>query len=165
MRSEINQYFKKLLSECPYIILLGQSICDPYGGSSKVTRGLSTQVPKQVIDTPISEAGMIGMALGMAVNGKIPIVEIMFFDFITLCTDQLFNLGKKLSELHDIDFKLIIRVMKAPEEYGPTHSQHLGSILDAMDIHYYDYESPTTYEIALSSEEKMVVIIENKIDY
>jgi pyruvate/2-oxoglutarate/acetoin dehydrogenase E1 component len=164
MRAELNKYFRELLKD-PKYILIGQSIKDPYGGASKVTRGLSTKFPNQVIDTPISEASMIGMALGMAVGGKIPIVEIMFFDFMTLCTDQLFNIGKKLDEVHKINFKLIIRTMRGPEEYGPTHSQHLGKLLDAIGIPWLDCTGPETYETALNSSDKIIVIVEEKSKY
>jgi len=101
----------------------------------------------------------------MAVGGKIPIVEIMFFDFITLCTDQLFNIGKKLDEVHNINFKIIIRTMKGVKEYGPTHSQHLGSLLDSIGITWLMCEGPETYEKALKLKEKIIVIVEEKEKY
>ena len=164
MRVELNNFFKELLQDNRYI-LIGQSIRDPYGGVSKVTRGLSLLYPDQVIDTPISEAGMIGMSLGLAIGGKIPIVEIMFFDFITLCTDQLFNIGKKLDELHNIPFKMIIRTMKGIKEYGPSHSQDLTDLLNAINIPWYICEGRKTYEQALLSFEKIIVIIEEKEKY
>jgi len=164
MRAELNKYFRELLKD-PRYVLIGQSICDPYGGASKVTRGISTKYPNQVIDTPISEAGMIGLALGMAVGGKIPIVEIMFFDFITLCTDQLFNIAQKLDKLHNIPFKMIIRTMKGTKEYGPTHSQDLRPLLDAIQIPWFICEGAKTYEEAFTSPNKIIVIIEEKEKY
>jgi len=164
MRAELNRYFKDLLKD-PKYILIGESIRDPYGGSSKVTRGLSSLYPDRVIDTPISEAGIIGLSLGLAVGGKIPIVEIMFLDFMTLCTDQLYNIGKKLDSLHAIPFKMIIRTMKAPEEYGPSHSQDLTPLLNAIDIPFFWCKGPETYQMALSSRDKIIVIIENKNHY
>jgi pyruvate/2-oxoglutarate/acetoin dehydrogenase E1 component len=164
MRAELNKYFRELLKN-PKYILIGQSIQDPYGGAAKVTRGLSMKYPLQVIDTPISEAAMVGMGLGLAVGGKIPIVEIMFFDFMTLCADQLFNIGKKLDEVHHINFKLIIRTMKGPEEYGPTHSQDLTSLLNALNIPWLICTGPETYKEALESPNKIIVIIEEKYKY
>ena len=65
-------------------------ICDaPYGGAFKATRGLSDEFPERVINTPISEAGIVGMGNGLALGGRRPIVEIMFGDFLALVSDQL----------------------------------------------------------------------------
>lgn len=167
MRSEINSVLAELLQDERFLII-GQSVRDPYGGTSKVTRRLSTKYPEQVIDTPISESGMIGVGLGLAVQGFIPIVEIMFFDFMTLCTDQLFNVAKKLYEVHGIDYKMIVRTMEAPEEYGPTHSQNLRPLLDAMGIpHFTCYKGlvKKLYDRILKDESKITVIIETKTEY
>ena len=73
------------------VYLLGEDILDPYGGAFKVTRGLSTTFPDRVMTTPISEAGMTGIAGGMALRGLRPVVEIMFGDFSTLIADQVIN--------------------------------------------------------------------------
>ena len=162
MRAEINRKLKELL-ENPKVILLGQSIRDPYGGAAKVTRGLSTKFPNQVIDMPISESAMIGTALGLAYKGFIPIVEIMFFDFMTLCADQLFNIGGKLDKVHGVDFKVIIRTMQAPPEYGPTHSQDMRELLKALDIAWITLgDSTDIYDTAILMKNKIVVIIETK---
>ena len=71
--------------------LLGEDLLDPYGGAFKVTRGLSSAYPQRVWSSPISEAGLLGVAAGMALRGLLPVVEIMFGDFVTLGSDQIVN--------------------------------------------------------------------------
>ena len=80
-----------MLEASPKAILLGEDLHDPYGGAFKVTAGLSTEFPERVISTPISEAGVVGAAIGLAMHGYLPVVEIMFADFITLAFDQICN--------------------------------------------------------------------------
>ena len=64
------------------VLLLGEDIRSPYGGAFKATRGLSDTFPDRVLNTPISEAGIVGVANGLALGGRRPIVEIMFGDFL-----------------------------------------------------------------------------------
>ncbi len=67
------------------------------GGVYKVTDGLLTQFgPDRVIDTPISEAGIVALALGAAMTGRRPVVEIMFGDFLFLAMDQIVNQAAKV---------------------------------------------------------------------
>ena len=73
------------------VIIIGEDLLDPYGGAFKVTRGLSSAYPEQVLSSPISEAGIVGIAAGMALRGMLPVVEIMFGDFLTLAADQIIN--------------------------------------------------------------------------
>ena len=83
------------------VILLGEDVLDPYGGAFKVTRGLSTAFPERVLTTPISEAGIVGIASGMALRGLRPVVEIMFGDFLTLAADQLINHAAKFRWMYN----------------------------------------------------------------
>lgn len=124
MRSKLNKLFRQLLAD-KQVLLLGQSIRDPFGGAAKVTRGLSTAYPDQVIDCPISEAAMVGISTGLAMQGFKPITEIMFADFLTLTADQLYNIAVKIREVHGIDINMTIRAMEGIPEYGPTHSQNM----------------------------------------
>lgn len=84
------------LSESNIVYFLGEDVLDPYGGAFKVARGLSTAFPDRVITSPVSEAGLVGVALGMALRGLRPIVEIMFGDFTLLAADQLINHAAKV---------------------------------------------------------------------
>lgn len=110
------------------LVLLGEDILDPYGGAFKVTRGLSTRFPERVFTTPVSEAGIVGLAAGMALRGLHPVVEIMFGDFLTLAADQLINHVAKYRWMYNLEPRLPLLVrtpMGGRRGYGPTHSQTL----------------------------------------
>lgn len=124
----LNASLGRVLEADPLAILIGEDVVDPYGGTFKVTKGLSTRYPDRVRSTPISEGLITGMAAGMAMGGLHPIVEIMFGDFLTLCADQLVNhLAKYRWMFNDrVRLPLIIRTpMGGRRGYGPTHSQSL----------------------------------------
>jgi pyruvate/2-oxoglutarate/acetoin dehydrogenase E1 component len=110
------------------VILLGEDVLDPYGGAFKVTRGLSQAYPERVLTMPISEAGIVGLASGMALRGLRPVVEIMFGDFLTLAADQVINHAAKFRDMYN-DQARVPMVIRAPmggrRGYGPTHSQTL----------------------------------------
>jgi pyruvate/2-oxoglutarate/acetoin dehydrogenase E1 component len=110
------------------VLLLCEDVLDPYGGAFKVTRGLSTDFPGRVITTPISEAGIIGIAGGMALRGLRPVVEIMFGDFLTLGADQIINHLAKFRDMYNNQVKVPVVIctpMGGRRGYGPTHSQTL----------------------------------------
>ncbi|BCL60566.1 pyruvate dehydrogenase [Desulfomarina profundi] len=109
------------------VVLLGEDIVDPYGGAFKVSLGLSSLYPDRVLNTPISEAGFTGAAGGMAIRGLRPVVEIMFGDFLTLCTDQIVNHITKFASMYPgVEVPLVIRTpMGGGRGYGATHSQTL----------------------------------------
>ena len=110
------------------VLLLGEDVLDPYGGAFKVTQGLSDAFPERVISTPISEAGFVGLAAGMALRGLRPVVEIMFGDFVTLAADQIINHIAKFRWMYNEQVRVPV-VIRAPmggrRGYGPTHSQTL----------------------------------------
>lgn len=108
--------------------MLGEDILDPYGGAFKVTQGLSTRFPARVLTTPICEASIVGMSVGMALRGLHPIAEIMFGDFVTLAADQIVNHAAKYPAMYNgqVRVPLVIRTpMGGGRGYGPTHSQSL----------------------------------------
>ena len=126
--ASINQGLKTCLRESEAVYLFGEDILDPYGGAFKVTLGLSTAFKERVVTTPISEAGFIGLATGMAMRGLRPVVEIMFGDFITLGMDQLINHAAKMRWMSadEVRVPLVVRTpMGGRRGYGPTHSQSL----------------------------------------
>lgn len=127
----LNNSLKEILTEQENSIIIGEDIIDPYGGAFKVTKGLSTLFPGRVLSTPISEAGIVGMGIGLALKGYKPIVEIMFGDFVTLIADQIISSATKFSMMYNrkVDVPLIIRTpMGGRRGYGPTHSQTLETI-------------------------------------
>jgi len=110
------------------VIVLGEDVLDPYGGAFKVTRGLSTQWPDRVLTTPVSEAGVVAVATGLALRGFLPVVEIMFGDFLFLAGDQIVNHAAKYRAMFNdkVRVPLVIRTpMGGRRGYGPTHSQTL----------------------------------------
>lgn len=108
------------------VFLFGEDI-GRYGGAFGVTRGLLDQFgPDRVINTPISEQSFTGVAVGAALTGMRPVVEIMFMDFMTLAMDQLVNQAAKLHYVlgEDAVCPLVLRAAAgAGRRYGPTHSQ------------------------------------------
>ena len=124
----LNQGLYQALQDDAKVILMGEDVLDPYGGAFKASRGLSTAFPDQVLTTPISEAGITGIAGGMALRGMRPVVEIMFGDFTTLIADQVINHIAKFSGMYgtSVNVPVVIRTpMGGRRGYGPTHSQTL----------------------------------------
>ncbi len=118
----------ELLKTDPRSVVIGEDIEDEYGGAFKVSKGLSTQFPGRVRNTPISEAAIAGFGNGLAMAGKRPIVEIMFGDFVTLIADQLINQASKFAYLynHQVSVPVIVRTpMGGRRGYGATHSQSI----------------------------------------
>lgn len=112
------------LQERKDIFLLGEDIESPYGGAFKCTLGLSEAFPGRVRNTPISEAAIVGVGNGMALAGLVPVVEIMFGDFLTLVADQWINHAAKFSWMYNgkVKVPLVIRTpMGAKRGYAATH--------------------------------------------
>jgi 2-oxoisovalerate dehydrogenase E1 component len=91
----INEALAEEMAADPSVILMGEDI-GVYGGAYGATRGLLERFgPDRVRDTPISEAAIAGAAVGAAMNGLRPVMEIMYVDFTPLAMDQLANQGAK----------------------------------------------------------------------
>jgi pyruvate/2-oxoglutarate/acetoin dehydrogenase E1 component len=155
------------------VVLLGEDVLDPYGGAFKVTRGLSTAYPERVMTTPVSEAGIVGVAAGMALRGLRPVVEIMFGDFTTLIADQVINHLAKFRWMYNeqVRLPLVIRTpMGGRRGYGPTHSQTLEKLY--LGVPGLRVLAPTAigdpgtllYEAILHTEDP-VLFVENKLLY
>ena len=144
-----------------------------YGGAFKVTRDLSNLFESRVKNTPISEAAIIGIGNGLALNKMKPIVEIMFGDFLTLAFDQILNHSAKFVEMFGkkIDFPLLIRVpMGAKRGYGPTHSQTLENhFLGIRNLDIFAINSRINNKKFLKNLLKKIntptILIENKVLY
>src|SRR5215831_4905566 len=134
VRASLNASLRTLLETRPDVILLGQDLHDPYGGVFKVTAGLSSDFPGRVISTPISEAGIVGAAIGLALAGFHPVVEIMFADFVSLAMDQIYNHAVKFPAMFPhCQVPLVIRTPAGGRRgYGPTHSQSPENLLTAI---------------------------------
>jgi pyruvate/2-oxoglutarate/acetoin dehydrogenase E1 component len=131
----LNQALEEILNQNQKVVLYGEDLIDPYGGAFKVTKGLSTKFPDRVLSTPISEASIIGMAGGMAIGGLLPVVEIMFGDFLMLGADQILNHLVKYKWMYNDQVKVPVTIrtsMGGGRGYGPTHSQSIEPILASI---------------------------------
>lgn len=89
MVSAINSTFRQALANDPRVIFFGEDIEDPKGGVFGLTKGLSDAFPKQVFNSPLAEATIFGVAVGMAAYGMKPVFELQFIDFISPGFNQL----------------------------------------------------------------------------
>ena len=101
MRDAIREAMAEELRRDPNVFLIGEDI-GIYGGTLKVTDGLYAEFgPERVIDTPISENAITGAAIGAAMMGMRPVLELMFGDFLYLASDQLCNNAAKMRYAYD----------------------------------------------------------------
>ena len=126
MVQALNNALDIKMAEDERVFCLGEDI-GWMGGDFGVTRGLFEKYgAERMRDTPLSEAAIIGAAVGSAVVGMRPVPEIMFADFITTCYDQLVNNAAKMHYMFDGQFKSPIVVRTACGAGfggGPHHSQ------------------------------------------
>jgi pyruvate dehydrogenase E1 component beta subunit len=129
MREALNRALDRALAADPDVLLIGEDLADPAGGISQVTRGLSTAYgTDRVRDTPISEAAIVGAAVGAAAAGLRPVAELMIMDFVSIALDQLVNHAAKArfmsSGLLSVPLTLRTAVFGGIGS-GATHSQTL----------------------------------------
>ncbi len=106
------------------VFLLGEDIAE-FGGAFKVTKGFVEEFGKQrVINTPISEAAIIGGAIGAALNGLIPVAEMQFMDFITNGFNQLVNVAATTAYRWGLPVPIVVRgPVGGGMSAGPFHSR------------------------------------------
>jgi pyruvate dehydrogenase E1 component beta subunit len=99
---------------------------DAWGGSFAVTKGLQAKFPNRLLDTPISEASLVGAAAGAAVSGLKPVVEVMFSDFMTIAMDQVVNQAAKFRYMFGgkVNTPMVVRTSYgAGQQTAAQHSQ------------------------------------------
>jgi 2-oxoisovalerate dehydrogenase E1 component len=124
----ISEAHRIAFSRDPRVILLGQDVAE-YGGAFKVTDGLSKEFGKdRVRNTPIIESGAVGAALGLAVGGFVPIVEMQFGDFISCGFNQIVNNLAKTHYRWGAGVRVVVRApVGGGTGAGPFHSQNVES--------------------------------------
>ena len=129
MKEALNLALDQALAKSERVFLLGEDIADPGGGIVGVTAGLSTKYGHdRVLDTPISEAAIVGTAIGAALDGRIPVAEIMIMDFIGIAIDQIANHAAKMRYMTGgrTTSPITVRVaVLSGMGTGATHSQSL----------------------------------------
>ena len=118
----------QLMAEDEDVVVIGEDVAH-YGGVFHAFDGLwKTYGERRVIDTPISEMGFLGMGVGAAARGLRPVCDLMFFDFIGVCLDQLYNQAAKLKYMFGGDVSVPLTLTTAGGaglSAGPQHSQSL----------------------------------------
>jgi 2-oxoisovalerate dehydrogenase E1 component len=113
------------------VLLYGEDVAD-YGGAFKLTKGLlETFGRERVFNTPISEAAICGTAVGAAIVGLRPVVELMYMDFALMASDQIANQAAKWHFMSgaQVEVPLVVRAsVGAGKGYGGQHSQSLESL-------------------------------------
>ncbi len=126
----INEALKEEMRRDENVFVIGEDV-GHYGGLFRVTRNLLDEFGEnRVIDTPISEQGFMGMAVGAAMVGMRPIVELMYMDFFLVCADQIFNQAAKMHYMTGglLNVPLVIRGQHGGgKRYGSQHSQCVDS--------------------------------------
>lgn len=128
VRQAVLKALDDAMKEDPTVIMMGEDVAAA-GGPFKVTEGLlASHGPQRVIDTPISEMGFMGAAVGAAVCGLKPIVEMMFIEFIGVALDQLTTQAATMRYLSRgrLTTPLVVRASAgAGQGFGCQHSQML----------------------------------------
>ncbi len=126
-RDALNQAFAEEMERDPNVVLMGEEVAE-YDGAYKVTRGLWQRFgSKRVMDTPISEAGFIGMGIGASMLGIRPVMELMFWSFAAVAWDQIINNAAQVRYMSGglINCPIVIRgPANGGTNVGATHSHN-----------------------------------------
>lgn len=124
----IQEAQRKALAENDAVYIYGQDVAG-FGGAFKATAGLAEEFPGRVTDSPISEDAMIGSAIGAAIEGMRPIIEMQFADFSSIAFNQIINQAGTHYWRTGVPCPITIRLPSGGVEgSGPFHSQCLESI-------------------------------------
>ena len=128
----IREAQSEALEKDPRVYIYGQDIAN-FGGAFKATKNLAHRFPGRVLDSPISEDAMMGSAIGAAMQGMRPIVEMQFADFSTVGFNQIVNQAATLYWRSGVSCPITVRLPSGGTPgSGPFHSQSL----EALYAHY-----------------------------
>jgi 2-oxoisovalerate dehydrogenase E1 component len=169
----VRRGLEQALARSDRVILIGEDIESPYGGAFKCTAELSAKFPGRVRNTPISELAIVGIGNGFALGGMLPVVEIMFGDFVTLAIDQWVNHAGKFAYMFadKVTVPLVVRTpMGGKRGYGATHSQSLERLLvgvpgtQVLCLHHR-YPADRLYDSLFAMIDRPTMVVENKLLY
>jgi pyruvate dehydrogenase E1 component beta subunit len=168
----LNNALKLEMERDPNIYVAGEDV-GIYGGIFKVTSGLYDLFgPKRVRDTPITESAIIGTAVGAAIAGLRPVVELMFVDFIGVAMDQLYNQAAKIKYMFGGKARIPM-VLRATMGAGRGSAAQHSQSLEAWFMHVPGLKvviPSTPYDakgLLISSirDDNPVVFLEHKMNY
>lgn len=120
------------LGEDERVFIYGQDVGN-FGGAFKATQGLKSEFPERVLDAPISEDAMVGLAVGAAIEGMRPIIEMQFADFSSIAFNQVVNHAATYYWRTGTSIPLTLRLPSGGTPgSGPFHSQ----MMEALYSHY-----------------------------
>ena len=172
LREAIRTTLAEEMRRDPRVFVLGQDV-GAYGGTLQVTAGLFDEFGSdRVIDTPLSEVAITGSAIGSAMMGMRPVLEIMFADFIPLALDQILNNAAKMCYAYDGEMAVPM-VLRAPFGGGMRSGMHHCQNLEAMLAHIPGIKvlMPTTPDdakgllLAAIRDPNPVIFLEHKMLY
>jgi pyruvate/2-oxoglutarate/acetoin dehydrogenase E1 component len=130
----VREAMSQMMRENDDVFILGEDI-GVYGGAFGVTRGMIEEFgPERVRNTPISESGIAGAAVGAALTGMRPILELQFSDFITIATDQIVNQAAKIRYMYGGKGKVPM-VLRTPAGSGTGAAAQHSQSLEAWMTH------------------------------
>ena len=138
----------RALADDPRVFIYGQDV-GAFGGAFKATKNLAQEFPGRVLDAPISEDAIVGSAIGAAIEGMRPIIEMQFADFSTVGFNQIVNHAATLYWRTQVPCPITIRLpCGGTAGSGPFHSQSM----EALYAHYPGLivMTPATVEDAYS---------------
>jgi len=156
----------------PGVFLIGEDI-GVYGGAFRAYKGLLDKYgPERVVNTPISEIGIVGAAIGAALTGQKPVAEIMFVDFTTLAMDQIVNQAAKIRYMtgDSLNVPMVLRTQGGTGRgVAAQHSQsleawfyHIPGLKVVMPATPYDVKGLLKTAIR---DDNPVIFIEHKMIY
>jgi len=131
-RDAVREALREELIRDESVFLIGEDIEDPFGGTYKVTQGLTEEFGRvRIRNTPVSEIAIVGVALGAAMTGMRPVAELMYVDFAGCAMDQIMNQVAKIRYMSggQIDAPLVIRTQQGTgRSSAAQHAQSLEAI-------------------------------------
>ena len=172
-REAIREALEEEMERDTSVFLIGEDIADPFGGSFKVTQGLSTKFgTSRVRNTPISEAGLSGAAVGAAMAGMRPVPEIMYIDFAACCFDAIVNQAAKIRYMSggQVEVPIVFRTQQGTgRSSAAQHAQsweaifaHIPGLKVVMPATPYDVKGLLKTAIR---DDDPVIFIEHKMLY